>query len=322
MDELHIDQYGSEKELFYGGERYIVRDNGAVYRKYASSRRRSRIDEKWTFGRREQRSGYMFIGPHPIHRIVAFAFIGEPPSEQHVVDHIDAVPSNNCVENLRWITKLENVLRHPRTRQVIVNAYGSLEQFVENPRASTRLDKSMEWLATVSSEYAKNSLERVLSWAKSDGRPEGNGMFSRIYGVRKEIGPIERKIPDKQSLTATAVQRGWKTPTEFPNCPVVIGPNPLAEYAGNLQPGAIFAKDKYKSSTVVEATHSDLILSVLVKIGGDNPIKPWAVAKVTLEDGKFLHEGIGTFFELNGAKKDYYKLLDIPFVGESIDDYC
>jgi hypothetical protein len=61
---------------------------------------------------------------------------------------------------------------------------------------------------------------------------------------------------------------------------------------------------------------------VLVRSGENNPIKPWAVTKVTLENGKFVHEGIGTFFELNGAKKVYFGLLGIPFSEPSFDDFC
>jgi hypothetical protein len=42
---------------------------------------------------------------------------------------------------------------------------------------------------------------------------------------------------------------------------------------------------------------------------------------VTVEDGKFVHEAIGTFFELDGAKKAHYELLGLPFAGDSLDDH-
>ncbi|KAG5185099.1 HNH endonuclease-domain-containing protein [Tribonema minus] len=41
------------------------------------------------------------------HRLVASAWIGEIP-DKHVVDHIDEVPSNNDVSNLRIVTRSEN----------------------------------------------------------------------------------------------------------------------------------------------------------------------------------------------------------------------
>ncbi len=139
-----LDQYDLEKEVEFDGDKYLVRDNGAVYRKHSPDRRRSRFDENWTFGRHDKSTGYMHIGSHVVHRIVAFAFLGSPPSEKHVVDHIDTNRSNNRAENLRWVTRLDNVLRHPSTRKRIISAYGSLDKFFENPRAATRLDQSID----------------------------------------------------------------------------------------------------------------------------------------------------------------------------------
>jgi hypothetical protein len=43
-----------------------------------------------------------------IHRLVAFAFIGEPPTPKHQVAHKDGDATNNYVENLRWATRSEN----------------------------------------------------------------------------------------------------------------------------------------------------------------------------------------------------------------------
>lgn len=42
-----------------------------------------------------------------IHRLVAEAFIPNP-EKKSCVDHIDTNTSNNCVENLRWVTHHEN----------------------------------------------------------------------------------------------------------------------------------------------------------------------------------------------------------------------
>jgi hypothetical protein len=43
-----------------------------------------------------------------VHVAVALLFLGEKPSKNHQVDHIDNDPSNNSVANLRWITDIEN----------------------------------------------------------------------------------------------------------------------------------------------------------------------------------------------------------------------
>jgi len=291
-----------------------------VYRKHKPSRRRSSLDETWTFGRRDETSGYMLIGSHLIHRIVAFAFLGSPPPGKHVVDH-DTDRSNNRPENLRWVTRLDNVIRHPSTRRRIIGAYGSLKNFFENPSAAADSDSSTDWLRTVSGEDAERSREQLLEWAESDGRPKDRIFGNRVYGTPDPSPSLAQTIPDKPSLTAMAVQRRRKTPTEFPSCPRALGPDPLAEYASDLRSGTLFSRDSYKETTVVMAERGDSLLSVLVHSEEENAVKPWAVAKVTVEDGKFVHEAIGTFFELDGAKTAHYGLLGIPFAGDSIDDY-
>lgn len=44
-----------------------------------------------------------------VHRLVCEAFHGAPPGETTDVDHIDMDPSNNSAENLRWVTKSQNI---------------------------------------------------------------------------------------------------------------------------------------------------------------------------------------------------------------------
>lgn len=43
-----------------------------------------------------------------VHRLVAVAFIGPPPSKRHGVAHTDGNPANNAAANLRWATAKEN----------------------------------------------------------------------------------------------------------------------------------------------------------------------------------------------------------------------
>ena len=61
------------------------------------------------------------------------------------------------------------------------------------------------------------------------------------------------------------------------------------------------------------------LLSVICRLA-DNPIKEWALTKVIVESGKFVHESVRTYFSLRGALKEHCKLVDVPF-DESIDDY-
>lgn len=42
-----------------------------------------------------------------VHRLIAFAFLGPPPSSSHTVDHINRDPTDNRVSNLRWASRSE-----------------------------------------------------------------------------------------------------------------------------------------------------------------------------------------------------------------------
>jgi hypothetical protein len=54
---------------------------------------------------------------------------------------------------------------------------------------------------------------------------------------------------------------------------------------------------------------------------GAGAIKEWAVTKIVVVEGRFIHESMGTFFTLQGALKSHCKLLGIS-TDESIDDYA
>lgn len=317
-----IDRYEREVELQFEGEKYLVRDNGAVFRKQRPARQRRSLDETWTFGKEHLWDRYLYLGSVSVHRIVAVAFHGAPPSENHVVDHIDRRRNNNRVENLRWVTQSENLLRHPSVRKQIISAAGSLDNYFENPQAASSLSPSIGWLSTISKEDSKKAEEQLLKWAASDGFHKNGIPGNRVIGNQQPRRPVPEAIQESESLTPLAMQRRWKTPTEFPRCPSQLGPNPLLEYSKNLHSDAIFSKDKYKESLVVLAELGDGLLSMLVRFSEASSVKPWAVAKITFENGRFFHEAYGTYFELNGAKKKHYGLLGIPFFGESIDDFC
>jgi hypothetical protein len=94
MSLVDVNDFNEQKVCTYKGELYSVRDNAAVCKHKHEGKRKRPKDEIWTFGKPNS-NGYMVIVSEVFHRIVAYAFLGEPPTQQHIVDHIDTNRQNN-----------------------------------------------------------------------------------------------------------------------------------------------------------------------------------------------------------------------------------
>lgn len=330
--ETLLETYNGIQECCYKNEHYSVRDNGAVLRHPLKNGRTRPTDNKWTFGKPNNRTGYLEIVSVRIHRIVATAFHGEPPTKEHVVDHIDTNKHNNRPDNLRWVTRLENVLLNPITSRRIELVCGSVEAFLADP--SKFRDKfqnpNYEWMCGVSKAEAKTSKEKLLAWAKSEKPLQGGTLGDWIYNrtLSNEFDePKIKKLEFINSLTPNAVQKAqnWKTPNEFPFCPNENLPDPIIRYYKNLNVGEIFSKNQFTSSIIEDfAISKDKdILWIMCKNGEENPIKPYSLAEITYQNNVFTHDSLGTFFEKIGVEKQFALKRGLEWTGgESIDDYC
>jgi hypothetical protein len=341
-------------DCIYKENKYSVRDNGAVMRHPRIGKHPRPLDNQWTFGKPCSHKGYLLIAGVQVHRIVATAFHGEASTKEHVVDHIDTNRLNNRPENIRWLTRLENVLKNPITVRRIELACGSIEAFLENPSIlkNSNFDQNFKWMRNVSPEEAQACKQRLEQWAKSGLQPSGGSLGEWLFKPikAKETKPSPTKnvkefkpnttkeyshfpkffnevgitdlVPSK---TPTAAQRNWNTPTEFPCCPQSATEEPLKAYADKLTPGVLFSCNQYSTSLVldfamIESNQSILVLCQKAETG---EIKPWTLAKVTYENGLYVHKGLGTFFEKEGAKKQFCLAKGLEWTGgDNIDDFC
>lgn len=319
-DEL-LHDFQREVEISFEDEIYLVRDNGAVLRRSRSSGRRRKLDNVWTFGRQEPSTGYMAIGTHIVHRIVAFAFHPQPTSK-HIVDHIDTNRANNRAENLRWLTRLENVLRNPITMKRVIQIYGSLEAFFNDPTTVIEHVPDFSWMRTVTKEEAAESRRRLLSWAASTVTPTGARIGEWVYRPQSPNLLPRVEVDEKRSATPNALQRRWKVTCEFPACPPSLGSAPLTEYGAALISGCVFSRNDFGESFTEEVGSNGEILAVITRMPASSA-KDWALAQVTIENGLFVHESHGTFFSREGAVNAFNRLLgiDAPHI-ETIDDYA
>lgn len=311
---VSVDEYNETKDCIYKDEHYSVRDNGAVMRHPREGKRLRKDDNVWTFGKPNEKTGYMEIAGQRVHRIVAFAFLGDPPTEQHVVDHIDTNRRNNRPENLRWLTRLENALNNPITRARIENLCGSIEVFLADPsvlRGHEKIDPNFNWMRTVSPEEARVSLERLTNWAKEHPKPQGGSIGEWVFQEQKqgsrpyiplhyqqpepvELEPADMRPIETKSLTPNAIQLDWKHPVEFPCCPQQVTGKPLETYHANLKEGKIFSKNSFGESTILKyglTSSETLWVMCNISIGW----KTHAITKITYKDGLFYHENMGVF---------------------------
>ena len=201
--------YCQEIECIYKDEHYSVRDNGAVFRHSRDGKRLRKDDNHWTFGEPNDKN-YLAISSEVIHRIVATAFHGAPPTEQHIVDHIDTNRKNNRPENLRWVTKLENVLLNPITRNKIEFICGcSAEEFLANP-AKFRdkfQDSNYSWMRNVTKEEGENVLKNLQALKNNNNTSSGGTLGEWLYS--RDIALTEQKINEifKQVEKKTGISR-------------------------------------------------------------------------------------------------------------------
>ena len=315
---IDLEDFKQEKECVYKNERYAVRDNGAVLRYPLDGKRSRPSDNKWTLGKLNTKTGYLEIASVRIHRIIATAFHSESPTKEHVVDHIDTNKQNNRPDNLRWVTRLENILLNPITARRIEIICGSVEAFLADPSKfkDKFTDPNYEWMCAVTAEEAQISLERMLSWANNNKPLKGGSLGEWIYNREIIETPTTTKPNYMLSKTPNAAQRiNYFTdkPNEYPSTPQAFEGNPLTTYHDNLKEGAPFfrnhngeyivvkhgfSKDKHslyvmtKSAYVWRERENGEHIPVPVAELSEKILDknlPHSLTEITYEDGLFIH---------------------------------
>lgn len=321
---VNIEEYNREVECTYKDERYSVRDNGAVMRHPRNGGRVRPLDNQWTFGKPNDK-GYCQISSEIIHRIVAIAFLGEPPTNQHIVDHIDTNRQNNRPDNLRWLTKLENALNNPITRKRIEYICGSIEAFLADPSLLRNAGDGyadLEWMRAVTPEEAKNAYQRLSEWAKKENSESKGGRIGEWIFSPINLEENINYASYTESLTPMALQENWKTPCEFPLCPSSVE-EPIYVYYKNLKESAVFNRNEYGETIILKFAISSDKNKLWILSKNTSSMKPWLLAEIRFEEESYIHKNMGSFFTEIGAEKRFTIIQGLDWIGEdSIDDYC
>ncbi len=266
----------------------------------------------------------MEIASVQVHRIVATAFHGEAPTSQHVVDHKDTNKCNNRPENLRWVTKFENIMLNPITVKKIEWVIGDkIEKFLEDPGKfkDKFQDQNFAWMRAVTAEEGQRTLERLQDWAKSDKQPTGGTLGEWIYSrgnlYDQHVEDLSEIIPSK---TPNAAQRNYKMVCDFPFCPPSVDADPIAAYARRLGPGYAFVASDYFISAAYNRTISEDGSTMFVISKSQGRIEHWGLSKVTYENGQFVHENLGIFSELIGAERMLAEAQGLEWIDKSLEE--
>lgn len=316
-----LNYYANEVKCVYKGRTYFVRDNGAIYRLCKEDGISRKYDEVWTFGRYDKESGYLLIGQERVHRIVCTAFHGEPSGDRNIVDHIDTNRRNNRAENLRWVSKLENMLANPITRAKIEVICGSIEAFIQNPSllfGHESENPNFSWMRAVSQEEAKASYERWMEWSRLsvDDRKKGgfgHGPGNWIYAA--------------QYITYNCKQIKCPQESSFANLPFAIPKDEdgFQHYVSLLKSGEVFLATRYYK-LVIEKVHffekenKIRVLTKRINRDANDPKMPWQIYEVWSEGTTIVHEHVATYgkrqyidCEKALANLGIYKLEDWKF---------
>lgn len=321
MTVVNVDDFQREVDCVYNGEKYSVRDNGAVLRHRRVGERKRALDDQWTFGKENSANPYLSVAGVRVHRIVATAFHGPPTDPKYVVDHIDTNCRNNRPENLRWLTRLENSLKNPVTRKKIEYLCGSVEAFLDNPAMLNEIQANADisWMRAVTPEEARNCKIRMDIWANSESKPraiksaasQGGSLADRVL---KPLQKWEVGLNGEPGLdfakTAWCAQYMWRAPMYFPLCPQRRQTNShIEDYFSDIQKGRVFAYSDYKdlcpTLTVYEAVLRKDGSSILVLTHTESG--RWVIVGIQIHDRSqhFIHFGLGSYSNKHEAGLEF-----------------
>jgi len=128
---------------------------------------------------------------HLIHRLMAIAFGLPKRDDQDTVDHIDNNPSNNCLENLRWANRSEQMKHSYATNEDRESSAPRQSKPVE-----ARVLGAEEWVPYVSGEEAARELGLNGGNIRlcCSGRIKQTGGYEFRWGEAKEVAVLEGEV--------------------------------------------------------------------------------------------------------------------------------
>ena len=136
----------------------------------------------------KKRTGYYAVGLYKnairkyvsLHRVVAIAFIGNPPEGKDQINHIDGDKANNSVQNLEWCNQSEN-LAH--SFNIGLRDYNMMRLIETNRRPVKQYDMNGEF---IKEWYSMSEAARSLNISVSNICNCCKGLIKSVGGYKWE----------------------------------------------------------------------------------------------------------------------------------------
>lgn len=299
-------EYIEERECTFKDKRYRVRDNGAVMRLSSQGKKANKNDNNWTFGSLDS-AGYLSISGVRIHQIVAAAFLGEKPQKELVIDHIDTIKVNNRPSNLRYVTRLENIVNNPLTKKKLEHATGlPIEKILEDISILHNL-----------------SLPPVFTWLKTVSQQEATSIREKLINITSKPINYQRGLSKTIINSNYAIQAdGWIPKGEFPYCPNHENSS-IDEYASKIKIGTPFFFNKFREYITQEFEISCDGKTLAVKCYDQDSVKKHILITTTYHSKKWFIHKCYRYFKEDGLVKYYTIALGKEWKGGNVfDDFC
>lgn len=148
-----------------------------------------------------------------VHILVAQAFIPNPENKSEV-HHIDRDRTNNCVENLMWVTKEEHAALHK-------DKYDKIADMFSIPVYQYTLDGRFvkEWKSTADIDRQMGYKHGNI-WACCNGVYASSNGYQWSYTKYDKMKPIKtptQRTAEKQSNAVEQYTNDWKFVAEYPS---------------------------------------------------------------------------------------------------------